>query len=193
MVLARQLLQHFGSVRRIANATEDELCGLRGIGARKAKQIVKVLTAEYEAVDAERDLEDAVEAEPALLFRRGVELLARQHVIFSEGPHRHVVDMVFRDAAAGEVILVELKRGKLAAEHAAQLRRYLDRAGQSRLLREHVASGAGVRGVLATVEPGGYEPGGDKPGQADITARVVDRGRVIRVLKRLRARRLARP
>ncbi len=62
MVLARQLLQHFGSVRRIVSATPDELRLVRGLGARKAADINKVVSAEYEAVDTERDLEDANEA-----------------------------------------------------------------------------------------------------------------------------------
>jgi len=185
-VLARQLLQHFGSVRRIVEADEDQLRALHGIGAKKARQIARVLHAEYEAVDTERDLEDAIEAEPILLFARPVELLARQHVIFAEGRDKHVVDMVFRDAKANEVILVELKRGRLERAHVEQLRRYLDRAGESRLLRDVLAKGASVRGVLATVEPGEFDPKDPR-----IQARVVDRRRVIKVLRRLRARRLA--
>lgn len=51
MVMARELLQQFGSVREIINADEDDLREMRGIGARKAKEIVKVTSAEYESVD----------------------------------------------------------------------------------------------------------------------------------------------
>ena len=186
MVMARELLQHFGSVERVVRAAPEELRGLRGIGARKAAQIHKVLTAEYEAVDTERDLEDAVEAEPSLLFDRPVEPIARQHHIFTDERDRHVVDMVFRDPAANEVILVELKRGRLLPDHYAQLRRYLDNAGQSKLLREYLEVADGLRGVLATVEPSRL-----KVRDKDVSIRIVDRRRAIEVLKRLRARRLA--
>ena len=47
--------------------------------------------------------------------------------------------------------------------------------------------GASLRGLLATVEPGGHEPKDD-----DITVRIIDRKKVIAVLKRLRCRRLER-
>ncbi len=184
MVMARQLLQHFGSVRRIANADEDELRAVRGIGARKAAEIVNVLGAEYEAVDTERDLEDAIEAEPGLLFEGEVALLARQHHIYTDEKDRHVVDMVFLDRSAGEVVLVELKRGRLGREHAAQLQRYLDHAGQSRLLRKHLSDGAALRGVLATTEPGGFVPK-----DTAMSVRIVDRQAAIAVLKRLRRQR----
>ncbi len=181
MVLARDLLQRFGSVRRIVNASEDELRGVRGVGARKAAQIRKVLDAEYEAVDTERNLEDAIEAAPALLFDRPVALLARQHHIFTDERQRHVVDMVFLDPEADEVILVELKRGRLVAEHARQLRRYLRNAHQSKLLRPFLQGGSRVRGVLATVEESDLAPQFE-----DVAARVVDKRRVIEILKQLR-------
>jgi len=182
MVMARQLLRHFGSVRRIANATEEELLELRGIGARTAKQIINVLEAEYESVDTERDLEDAIEAAPELLFPQPVTLLARQHVIFSEGKDKHVVDMVYHDPAVDELILVELKRGRITGEHRAQLRRYLDHAERSKLLRPHLEAGAGIRGVLATVEPCEL-----KMSKEGMSLQVVDRKHVIEVLKLLRA------
>lgn len=41
--LARLLLQHFGSIARIAAASEAELCAVPGIGAKRAAQIVAVL------------------------------------------------------------------------------------------------------------------------------------------------------
>ena len=46
-VLAQRLLQHFGSVRAIANASEEELCTVSGIGKNIATEIVKVLNSEY--------------------------------------------------------------------------------------------------------------------------------------------------
>ena len=190
-VMARDLLQRFGSVKRVLNATEAELLEQRGIGGRKAKQIVRVLNAEYEAVDTERNLEDAIAAEPKLLFRQRVKLLDRQHHIFTEvvgdptaRPVKHIIDMVFLDPKANEVILVELKRGRLAREHVRQLRRYLDHARESKLLRPLLDKGARTRGVLATVEPCEL-----KTGDPDISTHIVDKRRAIAVLKRLRQKR----
>jgi hypothetical protein len=185
-VMARDLLQHLGSVRRIVNATEDELRGLRGIGAKKARAIARVLGAEYEAVDTERNLEDAIEAEPSLLFAQPVVQIARQLYIYSDDERRHFVDLVYLDPEADVLTFIELKRGRIAREHVAQLRRYLDHASDARAIDAFLRKGTALRGLLATVEPGGYEP--DDP---DIGVCIVDRTRAIEVLKRLRARRLA--
>lgn len=46
-VLAQRLLQHFGSIRAIANATEEDLCKINGIGKNIAADILKILNAEY--------------------------------------------------------------------------------------------------------------------------------------------------
>ena len=208
MVMARDLLQTFGSIRRIVNATEEEFRSIRGIGAKKAAEIVEVLNAEYEAVDTERDLEDAVEAAPELLFKQSVTLLARQHPICSEPQkcihrnqvfvknlvsekERHIVDLVFLDSVprrrdeADELILVELKRGKLTREHYSQLRRYLDHAHKSQLLRAFLDKGAKLRGILATVEECKFDPK-----DADVCVCIVDKKQAIEVLKQLRNRRL---
>ena len=185
MVMARELLQHFGSIERLVSATEDDLRELRGIGAKKAKEICKTLTAQYEAVDTERQLEDAIEARPRLLFKQRVTLLARQHHIYTEDEERHIVDMVFHDAEADEIILVELKRGRLEAAHRAQLRRYLDHASESKLLCDYLESGARLSGILATVEECDF-----KTGHHDMMTRIVDRKQVIEFLKQSRARRL---
>ena len=181
MVMARELLQHFGSVRRIVGATEEEFRQMRGIGAKKAREICQVLAAEYEAMDTEKQLEDAIEAEPALLFSPPLPLLARQHLIFTEEQERHIVDLVFLDPQVDELILVELKRGKLTAAHGDQLGRYLDHARESGMLRAYLDDGAGLRGVLVTVEESDFNPR-----REDIEVRLVDRDRVIGVLKRLR-------
>lgn len=183
MVMARELLQRLGSVRRIANAGEHEFRALRGIGAKKARDIYRVLNADYESVDTERDLEDAIEAAPDLLFEQRVTLLARQHVIFTEKKERHAVDLVFLSAEADELILVELKRQKLAREHYLQLRRYLDNAPKSKLLRPFLEGGTRVRGLLATVEESTY-----RPKDRDVSVHVVEEKRAVQVLKRLRAR-----
>ena len=185
MVMARDLLQQFGSVRAIINASEDDLREMRGIGARKAKQMVQVTSAEYESVDTEKNLEDAIEANPKLLFKKPIKLLARQHHIYTDENDRHIVDLVFLDPKANEVILVELKRGPLMADHEQQLTRYLAHADESSLLREHLADGATLRGVLATVAESDYQPK-----DPAITAHVADRKRVIAVLKQLRRERL---
>ena len=181
MVAARDLLRHFGSVRRIADADAEELRAVRGIGASKAAQIRQVLNADYESVDTERDMEDAIQAEPGLLFRRTGTLLARQHYIYTEQGERQFVDLVFVNAKADRIVLAELKRGKLRREHAAQLRRYLDHAHESPLLRSFLDKGARACGVLATVEPCEFDPK-----DADISVRVMRKERIIRVLKQLR-------
>ncbi len=185
MVMARDLLQYFGSVKRIVNATEEEFRSVRGIGAKKAAEMYKVLNAEYESVDTERNLEDAIEEAPELLLKQPVALLDRQHYIYTEEKDRHIVDLVFVDPKADELILVELKRGKLTKEHYAQIRRYLDNAHKSRLLRDFLERGTKMRGILATVEECKF-----KPKDADVSVCIVDKEQTIEVLKQLRNRRL---
>jgi Fanconi anemia group M protein len=46
-VLAKRLLQHFGSIRSLANASEEDLCKVQGIGKSIAADILKILNAEY--------------------------------------------------------------------------------------------------------------------------------------------------
>jgi len=185
MVMARDLLQHFGSVHRIANATKEDLLSMRGIGAKKATEMYEVLNAEYGAVDTERNLEDAIEIDPGILFDQPVSLLARQHHIYTEEKERHIVDLVFLDSDAEELILVELKRGKLTREHYSQLMRYLNNAHESELLRGYLEQGMALRGVLATMEECKLKSQHDF-----VSVRIVDRDRAIQVLKRLRAERL---
>lgn len=181
MVMARDLLQTFGSVKRVVNAAAGELQTVRGLGARKIAEIEKVVDGDYRSVDTERNIEDAIEAEPRLLFKRPVSLLARQHCIFTEAKERHVVDLVFRDDKSGAVVLVELKRGRPSSADLGQLRRYMDNVGKSRLLRPYLDEGAVVRGILASVKRSELEPADD-----DIQVRVVRREKVIAVLRSLR-------
>lgn len=185
MVMARDLLHYFGSVKRILEATEEEFRSVRGIGAKKAAEIYEVLNAEYESVDTEKNLEDAIEAAPELLFKQPVTLLARQHHIYTEEKERHIVDLVFLDPEADELILVELKRGKLAGEHYSQIRRYLDNAHKSQLLRSLLEKGTAIRGVLATVEECKF-----KTKDLDVSVCIVDKRQTIEVLRRLRNQRL---
>jgi ERCC4-related helicase len=46
-VLAQRLLQQFGSIKSLINATEEELCKVPGIGKNIAADILKILNAEY--------------------------------------------------------------------------------------------------------------------------------------------------
>lgn len=46
-VLAQRLLQHFGSIRSLANASEEDLCKVPGIGKIIAADILKILNSEY--------------------------------------------------------------------------------------------------------------------------------------------------
>jgi len=50
-VLAQRLLEHFGTVERVMNATEEELREVHGIGPDKSRKIRKVLSAGYEVKD----------------------------------------------------------------------------------------------------------------------------------------------
>jgi len=180
-VTARDLLQYFGSIGRIGRATRGELQQVRGIGKKRAADIHRVLHAEYCAVDTERNLEDAIEAEPSLLFDHEVELVARQHVIPTGPRERHIVDLVYYAPESNALTLVELKRGALTPEHEAQLARYFGVAGESPLLRGYLERDAMLRGVLGTATPCDYAPASTR-----IRAVVVDESAVIDVLSRLR-------
>ena len=46
-ILAKRLLAHFGSIRDIANATEEELIGVKGVGKNIASDILRLLNARY--------------------------------------------------------------------------------------------------------------------------------------------------
>jgi ERCC4-type nuclease len=182
LTVARELLRHYGSIERIVRASEEELCEVRGVGPKTASRIRRVLHTEYDAVDTERDLEDALAAAPELLFGHEVTLVARQHTIQTSSRERDVIDLVFFDRGARELVLVELKRGALEAAHEAQLERYLAHAHQSSLLRDFLERGAHMRGVLATVTPCDFQPSD----ASRISACVVDREPVIHVLRQLR-------
>ncbi|MBI3945118.1 MAG: hypothetical protein HY321_04310 [Armatimonadetes bacterium] len=183
LVLARRLLQHFGSVRRVIGATKEELRAFPGIGPKRAAEILEVIDADYAALDTERDLEDAIAAEPGLLFEEPAVLVARQHTLFTEARERHVVDMVFLDPGTDALILVELKHGPLQTAHCDQLRRYLDHAARSAVLQAFLAKGTRLRGILATATECCFDPG-----DGDIAVRFVDRARAIETLRALRRR-----
>jgi len=46
-VIAKRLLSHFGSIKDIANATEEELLEIRGIGKNIASDIIRLLNSNY--------------------------------------------------------------------------------------------------------------------------------------------------
>ncbi len=50
-VSAKKLLDYFGSVKRVTNATEGELCEVEGIGKKKAKLIREVIELRWEEED----------------------------------------------------------------------------------------------------------------------------------------------
>ena len=68
---------------------------------------------------------------------------------------------------------------------AGTIRRYLDNAHKSKLLRQLINDGVRVRGMLVSAEGAAFQPR-DK----DVTVETVDRDHVIEVLKRLRRERL---
>jgi ERCC4-type nuclease len=184
MVTARDLLQYYGSVKRIVNLNEEDFRLVPGVGEKKASEMYKVLNAEYEAVDTEKNLEDVIEISPNILFEPPIQLISRQHYIFTDGKERHIVDMVFFDPDENELILVELKRGKLVKDHLDQIQRYLYNAPKSDLLRSYLEKGASIRGILATVEKCKLEPD-----DSSVSVCIVDKDKVIKVLKDLREKR----
>lgn len=153
-VMARELLRRFRSIDGIVAAPAGELRTIRGIGAKRAEQIRHVLTADYESLDTEQQIEDALAAHPELLLAEPAELVARQHRIQGAGAEFHVVDLVFRLRFAPDLILVELKRGTLESAHVRQLRRYLDNAAASPLLRRYLEAGYRLSGMLASPDGG---------------------------------------
>ncbi|UCH43601.1 MAG: hypothetical protein JSW16_03410, partial [Dehalococcoidales bacterium] len=181
MTMARDLLQHFGSIRQIMNATEAELHNVPGIGTKKASGIYEVINAEYESVDTEKQFEEAIVAAPELLFDQPVTILERQHYMFTEHGERNFIDLVFLDPESTDLFLVELKRDRITREHEVQLRRYLDGALHSHILRPLIQKGNEIHGILATIEDCEF-----KPRAPDITVRIVDKERTIQVLKQLR-------
>jgi ERCC4-type nuclease len=187
MVGARELLQRFGSIQRIVNATEGQLRDVGGVGVKTAARIHEVVWAPYASVDTEKQLEDAIEAAPELLFSRPVELVARQHHLVTLQGERLVVDLAFLDPDQSRLVLVELKLGELETAHEEQLRRYLDNAHLSPFLRPFLAQGMMKLGVLATVRDGEF-----RSRHQDIEVRIVNRQQVLRVLGGLRDQRLRR-
>jgi len=62
--LARNLLEHFGTVHAVFNASEEELKKVAKIGDVKAAEIVRLVTAKYEA--ERKRLDDSSDENPAL-------------------------------------------------------------------------------------------------------------------------------
>jgi len=184
-VKAREILQLFGSVKRFITASPQEISAMKGLGPKKVDQILKVINADYSGIDFEKDLEDAIEFDSKLLFSQPVQLLARQHYIFSEEEQRHFVDMVFLDESTKDVFIVELKRGILSAEHEKQLVRYLKNASQSKLLKDYLDQGYTMKGLLVTFEECEYTTTSN-----EIETVIVDKEEIRKVLKKLRKIRL---
>lgn len=186
MVGARELLQHFGSVARVVNAGPDEFEQIRGLGRKKVERIKAVLAAEYESIDTERNVEEAIEYDPRILFRFAVTQIARQHVLFDEGGQKWVVDLAYISERKRQLFVVELKRGELLDEHLEQLATYLDNVRRSELFAAFLDEGYEAKGILAS------------PGEAKLTVkdkRILVRSLppepILRALKAMRDDRLA--
>lgn len=178
-VMARELLQKFGSIEELVHASASQLRQVRGIGAKKAKTMQKVMSAEYKAIDTERQVEDAIEAAPSLLFkRRKVELVARQHQICGDQEQRQIIDLIYYDECADTLYLVELKRAELKPSDRAQLRRYLREAHRSPLINGYLKQGSTLRGILASPLPSELKERKD----TDIEVRTVNARGVIKFL-----------
>lgn len=182
---AKELLQTFGSVKRIVNASPEEFESIKGLGSKKVEELTNVLNLEYEAIDFEKDLENAIEYDHSLLFDQPIKLLERQHLIFTEEKDKHIIDLVFLIESRKEVILVELKRTILTSESEKQLVRYLENADQSKLLLLYLKRGYKLRGMLATYAESDYTPKDNR-----IEAKVISEKRVIEILKKIRKSRL---
>ena len=183
--LARRLLQYFGTIRRLLQATPEELAQVPGVSPTMGHRVCELACREYCAVDFESEIEDVLVAQPGLLFEAPVELVARQHV-FREGDGRRLVaDLIFADRRRKLVTVVEVKRGALRQEDVRQLAAYLDAAGQSPLLRSHLDQDYSLRGVLAA--PAAQIK---RPGDRRITLRVIDTDAIAAELLRRRLARL---
>ncbi len=149
-VVARTLLQRFGSIHRIVAASDEELIAVHGLGPKRVAEIRRVLDFEYEAIDTERDVEDAVARQPSILFLFPVVEIARQHVLPGDARHRWVIDLVYISDERKELYIVELKRSQLTDDHLGQLATYLDEAARSELLGAFLSEGYKLRGILAS-------------------------------------------
>jgi len=47
VVLAKRLLNHFGSIRDITNASEEELMEVKGVGKNISSEILELLNTHY--------------------------------------------------------------------------------------------------------------------------------------------------
>jgi ERCC4-type nuclease len=181
LVVARALLQRFGSIERIVAASDEELSAVRGLGPKRVAGIRRVLQAEYEAIDTERDVEDAIARDPSILFPFPVTQIARQHVLPGDARDRWVPDMVYVSEERKELYIVELKRGQLTDEHLDQLATYLDEAERSELIGAFAAEGYKLRGMLASPAGAALEAK-----DARIEVRVLPEGPILLALKAAR-------
>lgn len=182
--LARRLLQAHGSLRRLMEASPEDLAAVKGLSVEKAAAIAALFDREYCAVDTEEDIERVLADRPELLFEGPVRLLARQHGFRSDDGTRLVADLVFADEAAETVLIVELKRGALLPAHVAQLARYLDGAYASPLLGRWLERGYGLAGILAAPDSRLAEPGDER-----ISVRTLDCEAIARLLMEQRVER----
>jgi ERCC4-type nuclease len=186
LVVARALLQRFGSIRRIVGASDEELIAVRGLGPKKVAEIRGVLDAEYEAIDTERDVEDAISRDPSILFPFPVVEVDRQHVLPGDARERWVPDMVYVSEEQKALYIVELKRGQLTDDHLDQLATYLDEAPRSELISAFVSEGYTLRGILASPAGAALEAKDRR-----IEIKVLPEEPILAALKAMRDERLA--
>lgn len=182
--LARRLLQHFGSIRRILEASPEELAQVPGVSLRMAEAVCKLADREYCAADFEADVEDVLAEQPHLLLDAPAQVVARQHLFRDASGRRLIADLVLVEEQRQIVHVVEVKRGALRQEDVRQLAAYLDAAAHSPLLAEYLRRGHELRGVLTA--PATRTT---KPEDGRIVVRVLDAEAIAAELMR---RRLAR-
>ncbi len=178
LVVARELLRHFGTIQRIASASAEQLAQVKGVGKGRAESIRDVLQEPYKDVDTEKEIEDALEKDPSLLFAEPVEFLARQHRLTLEDGSQGIVDLIFRARKKALLYVVEVKKGPVTLMDYRQIKAYIQAAGNSELIKKHLQTGCALRGVLASTTQSNFRP----PGES-IEVRTIDRNRVLEVLE----------
>jgi ERCC4-type nuclease len=186
--LARRLLQHFGSIQRIFEASPEQLAEVRGLSKKGSGQICELFCREYCAVDFEADIEDILAGRPELLFERPAKLVDRQHFFTAPDGRRLIADLVFADDEEMVLHVVEIKRGALRREDERQLAAYLDAADRSKTLGGYMRKGYGLHGILAAPDSRIKHAHDER-----IAVRLVDTQALADELMRRRMERLARP
>jgi len=181
LVIARELLKKFGTIEKIASASTGELAQVKGIGEAKAEAIRNVFSTPYEDVDSEREIEDAIENEPSLLFPQPVTLLDRQHRLRLEDGTQGVIDMLFLDEKARVLYIVEVKKQPITLMDYRQTKSYMQASGNSELIRSRLQGGASLQGILVSIAQSNFR----SPSES-VQVRTLEKGRALEVLRNMR-------